>query len=76
MFFVTNSFVQLTNTLQKKLNEVRREKAELEKQIEKEHSYNLELKAKLDKMECCRPHTAISVDSSAPSLKSETMNEE
>jgi hypothetical protein len=28
---------QLTNTLQKKLNEVRREKAELEKQIEREH---------------------------------------
>lgn len=40
--------MQLTNTLQKKLNEVRREKAELEKQIEREHMYNLELKAKLD----------------------------
>ena len=35
---------QLTNTLQKKLNEVRREKAELERQIEKEHM----LKARLE----------------------------
>jgi len=38
------SLVQLTNTLQKKLNEVRREKAELERQIEKEHL----LKARLE----------------------------
>jgi len=34
----------LTNTLQKKLNQVRREKAELQKQIQREH----ELKVKLE----------------------------
>jgi len=35
---------QLTNTLQKKLNEVRREKAILEQQIEREHEENIQLK--------------------------------
>lgn len=38
----------MTNTLQKKLNQVRKEKEELEKQIEKEHLNNVQLKAKLD----------------------------
>ena len=36
---------QLTNTLQKKLNQVRREKAELERQIEKEHMAKAKLKS-------------------------------
>jgi hypothetical protein len=38
---------QLTNTLQKKLNEVRREKAELEKLIEHEQLSHSELHSKL-----------------------------
>jgi len=49
MVLMLSTCAQLTNTLQKKLNEVRREKALLEKQIELEHSSNLELrKAKFD----------------------------
>lgn len=37
----------LTNSLQKKLNEVRREKALLEQQIEREHSANTDLRSRL-----------------------------
>ena len=52
---------QLTNTLQKKLNEVRREKSLLEKQIEREHSSNSDLKARLDSlMEAASVSTASS----------------
>lgn len=36
-----------TNSLQKKLNEVRREKALLELQIEREHSANTDLRSRL-----------------------------
>ncbi len=37
--------MQLTNTLQKKLNQVRREKESLEQQIEREHLVNARLRA-------------------------------
>lgn len=40
-------FIQLTNTLQKKLNQVRREKEELEKQVEREHAANEMTKKRL-----------------------------
>jgi hypothetical protein len=38
----------LTNTLQKKLFDARKSSMMMEKQIEREHAYNLELRAKLD----------------------------
>ena len=64
----------MTNTLQKKLNQVRKEKEELEKQIEKEHLNNVQLKAKLDaKTDTIGPNTtstSISVTTdSTPSLR-------
>jgi len=65
----------LTNTLQKKLNQVRKEKEELEKQIEKEHLNNVQLKAKLDAKltDTIAPNTtstSISVTTdSTPSLR-------
>jgi hypothetical protein len=40
----------LTNTLQKKLEEVRREKEMLQRKIEQEHLFNEELRAKLDSL--------------------------
>jgi ribosomal protein S13 len=39
--------VQLTNTLQRKLDEVKREKMLLEQQIEREHQSNSDLKSSL-----------------------------
>lgn len=43
------------------MNQVRKEKAELEKQIEKEHHDNLELRAKLDaKLSSLSPSTGTS----------------
>lgn len=43
----TRSGFQLTNTLQKKLNDVRREKAELQAQIEREHKSHMVLQQQL-----------------------------
>jgi hypothetical protein len=43
LLFIFNT--QLTNTLQKKLNQVRREKESLEQQIEREHLVNARLRA-------------------------------
>jgi hypothetical protein len=47
LFFILFCLLQLTNTLQKKLNQVRREKAQLEKIIEQEQLHHSHLEIKL-----------------------------
>lgn len=44
---IVTTYAQLTNTLQKKLDQVRAEKAQLEKQIEREQNSRSDLKIKL-----------------------------
>ena len=53
---------QLTNTLQKKLNEVRREKSLLERQIEQEKKANADLQAQLNE---CRGNKLVAVNAEA-----------
>lgn len=59
---ITNKTHQLTNNLQRKLDDVRQEKAKLEEQIHREHQANTKLRSQLSDLRNSQMETSQNLE--------------